>query len=86
MALKVMNNKRKQKSKWSQIEALVGAQPRLKEVAEDLIQHFETRQKTQPGKAMIVGMSRDICARLYDELIKIKPEWDSEDHRSGALK
>ena len=76
----------KAKSKWSQIEALVGAQPRLKEVAEDLIQHFETRQKTQPGKAMIVGMSRDICARLYDELIKIKPEWDSEDHRSGAVK
>ena len=76
----------KAKSKWSQIEALVGAQPRLKEVAEDLIQHFETRQKTQPGKAMIVGMSRDICARLYDELIQIKPEWDSNDHRSGAVK
>ncbi len=76
----------KSKSKWSQIEALVGAQPRLKEVAEDLIQHFETRQKTQPGKAMIVGMSRDICARLYDELIKIKPEWDSDDHRSGVVK
>ena len=76
----------KAKSKWSQIEALVGAQPRLKEVAEDLIQHFETRKKTQPGKAMIVGMSRDICARLYDELIQIKPEWDSEDHRSGAVK
>jgi len=76
----------KAKSKWSQIEALVGAQPRLKEVAEDLIQHFETRQKTQSGKAIIVGMSRDICARLYDELIKIKPEWDSNDHRSGVVK
>ena len=54
----------KAKSKWSQIEALVGAQPRLEEVAKDLIDHFETRSKTQPGKALFVGMSRDICARL----------------------
>jgi type I restriction enzyme R subunit len=76
----------KAKSKWSQIEALVGAQPRLKEIAEDLIRHFETRQKTQPGKAMIVGMSRDICARLYDEIIQVRPQWDSSDHNSGVVK
>ena len=54
----------KAKSKWSQMEALVGAKPRLEEVAKDLIEHFEMRSQTQPGKAMIVGMSRDICARL----------------------
>ena len=76
----------KAKTKWSQIEALVGAQPRLQQVAEDLIEHFETRKKTQPGKALIVGMSRDICARLYDELVKIRPEWDSDDHKTGAVK
>tara|TARA_A200000113_G_scaffold225246_1_gene245438 strand:+ start:301 stop:3399 length:3099 start_codon:yes stop_codon:yes gene_type:complete len=76
----------KAKSKWSQIEALVGAQPRLKVIAEDLIRHFETRQKTQPGKAMIVGMSRDICARLYDEIIQVRPQWDSTDHNSGVVK
>jgi type I restriction enzyme R subunit len=76
----------KAKSKWSQIEALVGAQPRLEEVAKDLIDHFETRSKTQPGKALIVGMSRDICARLYEELIAIKPEWHDTDHRKGGIK
>ena len=76
----------KAKSKWSQIEALVGAQPRLEEVAKDLIDHFETRSKTQPGKALIVGMSRDICARLYEELIALKPEWHDTDHRKGGIK
>ena len=76
----------KAKSKWSQIEALVGAQPRLEEVAKDLIEHFEIRSKTQPGKALIVGMSRDICARLYEELIAIKPEWHDTDHRKGGIK
>ena len=76
----------KAKSKWSQMEALVGAKPRLEEVAKDLIEHFETRSQTQPGKAMIVGMSRDICARLYDELIALKPEWDHSDHMKGGVK
>ena len=76
----------KAKSKWSQIEALVGAKPRLEEIAKDLVDHFETRCKTQPGKAMIIGMSRDICARLYEELIKLKPEWDNSDHMKGVIK
>lgn len=76
----------KAKSKWSQMEALVGAKPRLEEVAKDLIEHFETRSQTQPGKAMIVGMSRDICARLYEELIALKPEWDHSDHMKGGVK
>ena len=74
------------KSKWSQVEVLVGAQPRLKQVAKDIVKHFEQRSETQPGKAMIVGMSRDICARLYEELIAIKPEWHDPDHTKGALK
>ena len=76
----------KAKSRWSQIEALVGAQPRLEEVAKDLIDHFETRSKTQPGKALVVGMSRDICARLYDEIIKIRPLWHNDDNNKGAIK
>ncbi len=76
----------KAKTKWSQIEALVGAQPRLEQIAKDLINHFETRCKTQPGKAMIIGMSRDICARLYEELIKLKPDWDDSDHMKGSIK
>jgi type I restriction enzyme R subunit len=76
----------KAKSKWSQIEALVGAQPRLEEVAKDLIEHFENRSKTQPGKALVVGMSRDICARLYEELIKVRPDWHDTDNNKGAIK
>ena len=76
----------KAKSRWSQLAALAGSQPRLKEVAKDLVEHFETRQKTQPGKAIVVGMSRDICARLYDEIINIKPEWEGLDHRAGVVK
>ena len=76
----------KAKSKWAQIEAVVGAQPTLKQVAKDLIDHFEARSKTQPGKALFVGMSRDICARLYEELIALKPEWHDTDHRKGGIK
>ena len=76
----------KAKSRWSQIEALVGAQPRLEEVARDLIEHYENRSKTQPGKALVVGMSRDICARLYEELIKVRPDWHDDDNNKGAIK
>ena len=76
----------KAKSRWSQMEVLVGAQPRLKQVAEDFVQHFACRQKTQLGKALIVGMSRDICARLYSEIIALKPEWESNENNSGAIK
>ena len=68
------------------MEVLVGAQPRLKQVAEDFVQHFASRQKTQPGKALIVGMSRDICARLYNEIIALKPEWESNENNSGGIK
>ena len=68
------------------MEVLVGAQPRLKQVAEDFVKHFVSRQKTQPGKALIVGMSRDICARLYSEIIALKPEWESNENNSGAIK
>ncbi|NOQ50789.1 MAG: HsdR family type I site-specific deoxyribonuclease [Desulfuromonadaceae bacterium] len=74
------------KSRWAQLEKLVGAEPRLKEVAEDLISHFETRTATLDGKGMIVCMSRDICAHLYNELVKLRPEWHDEDPEKGALK
>ena len=76
----------KAKTKWAKLEALAGAQPRLQQIAEDFVEHYETRTQTQPGKAMIVAMSRDICARLYDEIVKIKPEWHQSDHKKGAIK
>src|SRR5690606_7480590 len=63
------------KAKWATVEALVGARKRLSLVAADLVQHFEARLKALDGKAMAVCMSRRICVELYDEIIKLRPEW-----------
>jgi type I restriction enzyme R subunit len=78
--------KERAKSQWSALEAIVGTDARLQEVAEDLIKHYETRSQTQPGKAMIVTMSRDICVRLYDKIVELRPEWHSDDHMQGVIK
>ncbi|KAA0876456.1 type I restriction endonuclease subunit R [Nitrincola tapanii] len=74
------------KGEWSRLEKLVGADPRLQEVAADLIKHFETRSATTDGKAMIVAMSRDICAHLYNAIVAIRPEWHDPDPEKGAIK
>ena len=74
------------KSRWAALEALVGAEPRLKQVAADLVAHFEQRSRTQPGKAIVVAMSRDICARLYDAIIALRPDWHDDDHLKGIIK
>ena len=78
--------KARARSQWSALEAIVGTDARLQEVAEDLIEHYETRCKTQPGKAMIVTMSRDICARLYSKIVALRPDWHTDDYRTGAIK
>lgn len=78
--------KERAKSQWSALEAIVGTDARLQVVAEDLIKHYETRSQTQPGKAMVVAMSRDICVRLYDKIVELRPEWHSDDHMQGAIK
>jgi type I restriction enzyme R subunit len=64
------------KSKWAELAKLVGAQPRLEQVARDLVAHFETRTSAIEGKAMIVAMSRDICVSLFHEIIALRPEWE----------
>jgi len=74
------------KSRWAALEALVGAEPRLKQVAADLVAHFEQRSRTQPGKAMVVAMSRDICARLYEAIVALRPDWHDDDPYKGAIK
>ncbi|MBU1417320.1 MAG: type I restriction endonuclease subunit R [Proteobacteria bacterium] len=76
----------KTKSKWATLEKLVGAKPRLKEVAEDLVHHFETRTAVFPGKAMIVCMSREICALTYQAITALRPEWHDDDPEKGAIK
>lgn len=74
------------KSRWSTLEKLVGAQPRIQQVAKDLVEHFITRTQTMAGKAMIVAMSREICVDLYDAIVALKPEWHSDDLDKGVIK
>jgi len=77
------------KRRWADLELIVGSEPRIKEIAKDIVSHFADRcsaPEMADGKAMVVGMSRNICVDLYNEIIKLKPEWHSDDHRSGGIK
>ncbi|RRD43108.1 type I restriction endonuclease subunit R [Comamonadaceae bacterium OH3737_COT-264] len=74
------------KQKWATVEALVGSDKRLALVARDLVAHFESRVAALEGKAMVVCMSRRICVALYDEIIRLRPDWHSEDDNAGAVK
>ncbi|WP_336070874.1 type I restriction endonuclease subunit R [Mesoflavibacter sp. CH_XMU1404-2] len=76
----------KAKKKTATIDAVVGHPDRLKDVAKDIVTHFEARQKVFEGKAMIVGMTRNICVRLYNEIVALKPEWHNTDLDKGAIK
>lgn len=80
------NTQAKLKSRWAALEKVVGAGPRVASVAADLVAHFEERSKAQSGKAMVVAMSRDICVHLYDEIVKLRPEWHDKDPEKGAVK
>ncbi|TLX52911.1 DEAD/DEAH box helicase, partial [Stutzerimonas nosocomialis] len=74
------------KSRWAALEKVVGAEPRIKSVAADLVAHFEERNQAQSGKAMVVAMSREICVHLYNEIIALRPKWHDEDPEKGAVK
>ena len=74
------------KSKWAALEKVVGAEPRIASVAADLVAHFEARSTAQNGKAMVVAMSREICVHLYDEIVRLRPEWHDDDPEKGAIK
>ena len=74
------------KKKWARVEALVGSDKRLALVAKDMVAHFESRAAALDGKAMVVCMSRRICVKLYDEIIKLHPDWHSDDDNAGAVK
>ena len=76
----------KAKAKWTQLEALIGSEDRIKQVAQDIINHFEQRQEVFEGKAMIVAMSRRIASDLYKEIINIKPQWHNDDLKKGVIK
>ncbi|MDY0403015.1 type I restriction endonuclease subunit R [Sulfurovum sp.] len=81
-----LDDSQKAKAKWTQLEALIGSKNRIKEVANDIVTHFETRQEVFDGKGMIVAMSRRIAAELYAEIIKLRPEWHSDDLDKGVIK
>ncbi|GAM14266.1 type I restriction endonuclease subunit R [Mesobacillus selenatarsenatis] len=81
-----VDEREKLKSKWSRLEALAGANERLKRVAKDVVNHFENRQEAIFGKAMIVVMSRRIAIDLYKEIVALRPEWHSEDDDKGVIK
>ncbi|WP_447778380.1 type I restriction endonuclease subunit R [Pseudomonas chlororaphis] len=76
----------KTKSQWAALEKLVGAEPRIEQVASDLVQHFDMRTAALDGKGMIVGMSREICVHLYNAIVALRPEWHSVDLNCGAIK
>ena len=81
-----VERKEKLKTKWAQLEAVVGAEKRLALVARDIVEHFEKRLEAMDGKAMIVCMSRRICVDLHREIVKLRPAWDGTDDEQGALK
>ncbi|TYQ15043.1 UNVERIFIED_CONTAM: type I restriction enzyme R subunit [Acetivibrio alkalicellulosi] len=76
----------KNKAKWSRIEAIVGSPNRIKKLAEDIVNHYETKAQVIDGKAMIVCMSRRICVELYDAIIALRPDWHSDDVDKGKIK
>lgn len=87
-----IDRKDKLKNRWARLEALVGATKRIELIAKDIIEHFERRREGmaaiigEGGKGMIVCMSRRICVELYEAIIKLRPEWHSDDENSGFIK
>jgi type I restriction enzyme R subunit len=81
-----VERKEKLKSKWAQLEAVVGSENRIKLIARDLVEHFENRPATMDGKAMVVVMSRRIAVELYRELGALRPAWHGNDDEQGTLK
>ena len=74
------------KARWTQLEALIGSPARIKNIAKDIVAHFEQRQEVFEGKAMIVAMSRRIAVELYDAIVALRPQWHNDDLTKGAIK
>ena len=81
-----VQRKEKLKTRWAQLEAIVGTEGRLRLVAQDIVDHYEKRVKALAGKAMVVCMSRRICVDLYRELAQLRPQWHHDDDDKGRLK
>jgi len=84
-----LSQKEKLKSKWARLEAIVGAEQRVKQIAIDIVDHFEKREQAQEnegGKAMVVAMSRRIAVDLYQQITALRPDWHSDDLMAGKIK
>ncbi|MDV6346493.1 type I restriction endonuclease subunit R [Nitrosomonas sp. Is35] len=81
-----LTDTQKAKAKWTQMEALIGSERRIRNIAQDLVSHFEARQEVFAGKGMIVCMSRRIAADLYSEIVKLRPDWHADDLNKGVIK
>lgn len=81
-----LTDTQKAKAKWTQLEALIGSENRIRNIARDMVAHFEQRQEVFKGKGMIVAMSRRIAADLYEAIIELRPEWHSDELTKGAIK
>jgi len=79
-------DRQKLKSRWARLESIVGNEHRLELIAQDIVNHFESRNEVLDGKAMIVCMSRRICVDLYAQIIKIRPDWHSDEDTDGTIK
>lgn len=86
LAKEDLSDTQKAKVKWTQLEALIGSNARLKNIAQDIVTHFEQRQAVFEGKGMIVAMSRQIAVNLYKEILRLKPDWHSDKLDKGVLK
>ena len=81
-----LERKEELKTKWAQLEAVVGADNRVRQIAEDILGHFDARLEQLDGKAMVVCMSRRICVELYRELVRLRPQWEDADDTKGEIK
>lgn len=81
-----LSDPQKAKAKWTQLEALIGSEQRIRKIAADIVAHFEQRQEVFEGKAMIVAMSRRIAAELYAAIVALRPDWHTDDLTTGRLK
>lgn len=81
-----VERKERLKTKWARLEAVVGAEKRLRLIAQDIVSHFEKRLEALDGKAMVVCMSRRICVEMYNQIVRLRPEWHHEDDDKGVIK
>ena len=86
LELEELTETQKAKAKWTKMEALIGSEQRIKNIARDIVGHFEARQEVFAGKAMVVSMSRRIAADLYAEITKLRPDWHNDSLNKGAIK